>query len=125
MQISKKIIKLREKKYKPGIKCPGSFFKNIKILDIGKPKQIQKFLSQMEHPLVMYGKVPVGYLLEKVNANGEKQGNIRVAQYHGNLIYNTGGAKARDVRLLAERLKKKVQKKFGIMIEEEIQYLGE
>ena len=71
----------------------------------------------------MFGKVPAGDLLDEIGAKGMRQGGIRVASHHGNLIYNPNGGSARDVEKLARRLKSRVKKKFGIMIEEEVQYL--
>lgn len=114
---SRKIIKLREKKYIPGLKCPGSFFKNLIFSEI-KPKiaiPVEK---------ILYGKVPAGYLLEEVGARGMREGSILVANHHGNLIYNPNGGRASDVIKLAGRLKNLVKRKFGIRIEEEVQYLG-
>lgn len=114
-KISKGIIKLRAIKYKPGLKCPGSFFKNLKAKDI-------KITAELM-PAVVYGKLPAGYLLEAVGAKGMKAGNIRVASHHANLIYNGGDGRAADVKKLASRLKALVKKRFGIIIDEEVQYL--
>jgi len=47
-----------------------------------------------------------------------------VASHHGNLIFNNGKGRAGDVRALSMALKEKVRKKFGIELEEEIQYVG-
>lgn len=121
-QISRQIIRLRQKKYKPGLKCPGSFFKNIKLADL--PAQIQRKLTNLVPPnKVAYGKIPAGHLLEEIGAKGMQMGSIRVAKHHGNLIYNPDGGRATDVRMLAKRLKALVKNKFGITIEEEVQYL--
>ena len=123
MEISRDIIKLREKKYKPGLKCPGSFFKNIKISDIQPATLRQKFVKKIPSARIMYGKVAAGYLLEQVHAKGLRQGDIRVAAHHANLIYNPNGGKSADVRKLARKMKKMIKAKFGIKIEEEVQYL--
>jgi UDP-N-acetylmuramate dehydrogenase len=48
-----------------------------------------------------------------------------VADYHGNLIINTGGAMAKDIWSLAKILQERVEKKFGFMLEPEVQLLGE
>ncbi len=121
-KISKDIIELREKKYKPGLLCPGSFFKNIIVKDL-KPIVREKLLSKIDNSKIMYGKVPAGYLLEEVGAKGMRSGGMRVAKHHGNLIYNAGGGKARDIIKLARILKDRVSKKFGVRLEEEVQYL--
>ena len=49
-------------------------------------------------------------------------GKIQVAKHHGNLIMNTGGGTARDVKKLAAILKRRVKSKFGIELEEEVRY---
>src|SRR3989344_673473 len=124
VKISRDIIKLRAKKYRPGLHCPGSFFKNIKLIDI-KPKALRnKFIKKIEPNRIMYGKVPAGYLLDQIGARGMRQGRIRVANHHGNLIYNSVGGEASDVDTLSKRLTALVKNKFGIKIEEEVQYLG-
>lgn len=120
---SREIIKLRAKKYRPGLKCPGSFFKNIKLADIKPVSKRRSFLRKIPPSRIRHGKVPAGYLLEEVGAKSTRQGSIRVAAHHANLIYNPNGGKAPDVVKLARRLKKLVKNQFGITIEEEVQYL--
>ncbi|OGF66601.1 UDP-N-acetylenolpyruvoylglucosamine reductase [Candidatus Giovannonibacteria bacterium RIFCSPHIGHO2_01_FULL_48_47] len=118
-RISREIIKLREKKYRPSLLCPGSFFKNIIFKNL--PKSAQKKIPPDK---VMYGKVSAGYLLEVVGAKGLSKGGIKIAKHHANLFYNSGGGKAQDIKKLAIILKDRVMKKFGVELEEEVQYLG-
>lgn len=114
---SKEIITKREAKYHPGIKCPGSFFKNVLVADISK-----KSLELIDQDVVIEGKIPAGYLLAEVGAKGMRVGGIEIAAYHGNLFINKGKGTAKDVKELAAILKKKVDDRFGIMLEEEIRY---
>lgn len=121
---SKEIIKLREEKYRPGLWCPGSFFKNIVVKDI-KPAALRKtFLAKFAEDKIRYGKVTAGYILELIGAKGMEYGGIKVAKHHGNLIYNSGKGKAAEVKKLAKILKIKVKRKFGLELEEEVQYLN-
>ena len=113
---------MREKKYWPGLKCPGSFFKNIKLSEISSNAR-KRILSIIPKEKILYGKLPAGVLLEEVGAKGIHQGTIRVADHHANLIYNPGGGKAADVKKLAQNLRKLVKTRFGVIIEEEVQYL--
>jgi UDP-N-acetylmuramate dehydrogenase len=122
-KISRDIIQLRKQKYRPGLRCPGSFFKNILLADIKPLKRRQAFLDKVPANMIQYGKVPAGYLLESVGAKGMREGGIAVAEHHGNLIYNTGHGTAREIKKLAEILKAKVKKTFGILLEEEVRYL--
>src|SRR3989344_1836446 len=121
-KISNDIIKLRQKKYRPGLLCPGSFFKNIVIKNL-KTGVRNKLLAKIDHSRVMYWKVPSGYLLEEVGAKGMSCGKIKVARHHGNLFYNAGGGRAGDIKKLASILKGRVYRKFGVRLEEEVQYL--
>jgi len=50
-------------------------------------------------------------------------GGIRVADYHANLIYNSGGGTAEELRQIIETLKLNVKNTYGLELEEEVQYL--
>ncbi len=121
--ISKEIIKMRGKKYPRTLLCPGSFFKNIVIEKIRPISLRNNFLSKIPKDKINHGKVTAGYLLESVGAKSMKSGKIKVAEYHGNLIYNMGDGKYADIINLTNILKDKVKKKFGIVLEEEVQYI--
>ena len=120
---SKKIIKLREEKYHPGLLCPGSFFKNIIIDDIKPMALRKKILEKIDKNKIMFGKIPIGYILEIIGARGMKCGGIKLAKHHGNLIYNSGKGKTSQIRKLSKMLKDKVKRKFGLNLKEEIQYI--
>jgi UDP-N-acetylmuramate dehydrogenase len=116
-KISRDIIRLRLKKYRPGLRCPGSFFKNVLVDEVPKSS-----LGRIDRAKIIEGKIPAGYLLEQVGAKGMRVGGILIAPFHGNLFINRGGAAARDVRGLAQILKRRVNRRFGIRLEEEIRY---
>ncbi|MCP6720087.1 MAG: UDP-N-acetylmuramate dehydrogenase [Patescibacteria group bacterium] len=116
-KVSRDIIKLRLKKYKPDLRCPGSFFKNVLVRDVSK-----KTLLRIDKSKIIEGKIPTGYLLEEVGAKGMCVGGIEIADFHGNLFINKRRGTAADVKKLAQILKSRVKKKFGIELEEEIQY---
>lgn len=116
---SREIITVREKKYKPGIKCPGSFFKNVLVKDVSK-----EVLDKIKKEKIIEGKIPAGYLLEEVGARGMREGGIYIADFHGNLLVNDGTGKAEDVKKLAARLKGMVRERFGIELEEEVRFVS-
>ena len=70
------------------------------------------------------GKIPAAWFLEQVGAKGMQIGEIHVAAYHANLLYNSGAGTAADLRALIVELKRRVSERFGIEIEEEVQYVG-
>jgi len=114
---SREIIALREKKYRPGLRCPGSFFKNVLVKSL-----TPESLDRIDRRKIIDGKIPAGYLLEAVGAKGMRAGGIVIARFHGNLFINQGGGTACDVRALARELKNKVKRRFGIQLEEEVRY---
>jgi len=59
-----------------------------------------------------------------VGAKGMSRGDIHVADYHANLIYNAGGGTAADLCALIAELKARVRRQFGVEVEEEVQYVG-
>lgn len=116
---SNEIRNLRKKKYPPEMKCPGSFFMNLWFDQLPKETQVQIPAEKIKG-----GKIAAGYLLEQVGAKGRKLGGAAVADYHGNLIYNTGGAKAAEVWELAKQLRGEVQARLGVTLIPEVQFIG-
>ena len=117
-KISQNIIKIRRKKYKPGLRCPGSFFKNVLVTEVSS-----KALKKIDEQKIIQGKIPAGYLLEEVGARGKNLGGISIALFHGNLLINNGRGTYLEVRKMASRLKQLVKKRFGITLEEEVRYM--
>jgi UDP-N-acetylmuramate dehydrogenase len=109
-----RILKIRNEKYPPTMKCAGSIFKNLMLADLPPGVMIPD-------RVIREGKVPSAYFLEAVGAKGLSIGGLRVADYHANLIYNEGGGTARDLWHLIETLKIGVWEKFGMRLEEEVQ----
>jgi UDP-N-acetylmuramate dehydrogenase len=112
------ILKIRNRKYPPTMRCAGSIFKNLLFAEL--PEALRE---QIPEGLVREGKVPSAYFLEQVGAKGMSNGQVRVADYHANLIYNADGGTARQVHDLIETLKQRVLDRFGLRLEEEIQYV--
>lgn len=113
------ILEKRLVKYPKGIKCPGSFFKNLVAERL--PKEI---LSKIPKEMIVYGKLPAGSLLEEVGAKGQHLDNIEIASYHANLFINKGNGKAADFYELAKKYAAKVKEKFGITLEPEVQLIN-
>ena len=62
-------------------------------------------------------------MIEECGLKGKKVGNVKISEKHSNFIVNLGNGKAKDVMRLIKIIKNKVKKKFGVVLEEEIQYL--
>jgi UDP-N-acetylmuramate dehydrogenase len=110
------ILKVRNEKYPPTMKCAGSIFKNLLLRDLPAGVDVPP-------AVVREGKVPAAYFLEKAGAKGLAIGGLRVADYHANLIYNQSNGTSRDLWHLIETLKIGVFDQFGIRLEEEVQRL--
>jgi UDP-N-acetylmuramate dehydrogenase len=113
------ILAIRNEKYPPTMKCAGSIFKNFLLAEL--PPAVA---ADLPANVIREGKVPSAYFLEKAGAKGLSQGDIHVAAYHANLIFNGGAGTASDLRVLIGNLKRRVHDLFGITLEEEVQYVG-
>ncbi len=66
-----------------------------------------------------------GALIDLAGLKGHRVGGAAVSEVHGNFIVNEGGASAREVRALIDRCRAAVRERFGIVLREELVYLGE
>jgi UDP-N-acetylmuramate dehydrogenase len=66
-----------------------------------------------------FGK-PAGRLIDEAGLRGTRAGGAEIAPWHGNIIVNTGGASASDVKALIARAAAEVKRKFGFVLECEI-----
>jgi UDP-N-acetylmuramate dehydrogenase len=112
------ILKIRNEKYPPTLRCAGSIFKNLLVKDL--PKSVRTLVPPT---VIREGKVPSAYFLEQVGAKGMCVGGIRVADYHANLLFNAGPGTAAEARELIGMLKSRVRERYGLELEEEVQYL--
>ena len=67
---------------------------------------------------------PAGYLIEKSGAKGLTIGDAQVSTKHANFIINRGSATASDILKLIEKVEAMVERKFGIKLEREIDFLS-
>ena len=114
-----KILRLRREKFPEQMRCAGSVFKNLVAKDL--PEETCRLIPP---EAIREGKIPAGWFLERVGAKGLCFGGIRVTDYHANLIFNQGDGTAEDFFSLAQELKRRVEDRFGIRLEEEIRYVG-
>ncbi len=109
----------RDRKFPPTMKCAGSIFKNLLAADLSP-----ELFEHIPPRVIREGKVPAAYFLEEVGAKGMMRGDIRVTDYHANVIYNADAGTARDLVDLIRELKARVNDRFGLILEEEVQYVG-
>jgi UDP-N-acetylmuramate dehydrogenase len=114
-----KILATRNRKYPPTMKCAGSIFKNYLLAELPASAA-----AEVPAGVVIEGKVPSAWFLEQIGAKGMCAGDIHVADYHANLIYNAGSGTARELTGIIRELKKRVEDRWGMPLEEEVQYVG-
>jgi UDP-N-acetylmuramate dehydrogenase len=66
-----------------------------------------------------------GRLLEAAGLKGERIGGAEVSPRHANFVVNVGGATARDVLLLMQRMRARVRERFEITLETEVRLVGD
>ena len=118
-RVADDIVRTRNEKFPPTLKCAGSIFKNLLLAHLAPDVR-----SQIPESVIREGKVPAAFFLERIGAKGMSRGDIHVAAHHANLIYNGGRGTAGDLCALIDLLKQRVLDSFGVKLEEEVQYLG-
>lgn len=108
----------QKKSHQPlGHQCAGCAFKNIAISRMNPDAEIQtEFLQK--------GFVPAGYLIEKAHMKNHVIGRAMVSPKHANFMINLGGASAADIYELMQVVKERVYDYCGVLLEEEVQYIG-
>jgi UDP-N-acetylenolpyruvoylglucosamine reductase len=66
-----------------------------------------------------------GQLLDAAGAGGLAVGGARLSPKHANFVENTGDATTEDVLAVMAAARRRVQERFGVILEPEVQILGE
>lgn len=64
-------------------------------------------------------------LIEACGLKGLRVGGAMVSPLHANFIVNAGGATAADIETVIDRVRERVQKETGIVLEQEVRIVGE
>jgi len=70
-----------------------------------------------------FGK-PTGQIIDELGLKGMKKGGAQIAPFHGNIVINTGNAKASDIHALMDEVAAKVKEKTGFILEPEVLFVG-
>lgn len=82
--------------------CAGSVFKNNR--EFGEPS---------------------GRIIDRCGLRGTQIGGARISDRHGNIIINTGGASAADIRALVTETRERVYRETGLLLEPEVLFVGD
>jgi UDP-N-acetylmuramate dehydrogenase len=66
-----------------------------------------------------------GQIIDELGLRGLRIGGAQVAPWHGNIIINTGGAGAADIRSLTDQIAARVKAERGLELEREILFVGD
>lgn len=105
----------------PKYPSAGCIFKNLMVSDLVDKAIVQQ---AVESGKSKEGKLACGYLIDLVEFKGKQVGGALVTPEHGNFIVNYDQATAQDVQSLINEIKQAVKEKFGINLQEELQYFG-
>ncbi len=76
-----------------------------------------------------YFKRPPGFfagaLIEQCGCKGLRVGGAEVSEKHAGFVVNRGGATCCDVLALESEIRHRVQERFGVTLEREVQFIGE
>jgi UDP-N-acetylenolpyruvoylglucosamine reductase len=91
-----------------------------------QPSGIKTFGSTFKNPDdPRAGGRSAGQLLEAVGCQGLQHGGARFSSKHANFVENAGGASTADVLALMAEGRRRVHERTGVVLEPEVQVLGE
>lgn len=108
----------RNKTQPKGVPSTGCIFKNYEFFE-PDPRW-----ENVPEEFLIKKRIPAGWLIEQAGLKGHRVGDAMISEAHGNFTVNMGHATATDVHALVAKVKEGVAEKFGIDLEEEIQYIG-
>ncbi len=100
----------------------GCMFKNIDITQ----EDLQRVSKKLDIPAEMSGqqRMSAGWLIDKLDLKGKAIGDAQVSEAHGNFLVNKGNATADQIVQLIGLIKTRARDEYGILLEEEVQYIG-
>jgi len=90
-----------------------------------QPSGIKTFGSTFKNPPDAPGGRTAGQLLEAAGCQGLRHGGARFAPKHANFVENAGEASTADVLELMAEGRRRVKERFGVVLEPEVQVLGD
>lgn len=119
-RIAKSHMRYRRERHPLEYPNAGSIFKNcdVRKMPARWRKHFASIIKTDPFPVI-----PTAAIIAAAGLKGQRIGDIQVSTKHPNYIVNLGNGRAKDVVRLVEKVKQRVQKKFGVLLEEEIQFV--
>lgn len=114
-----KVYQAQRRAKQPLSPSAGSFFKNV------SNQALAESLPGLTPGMRAAGVIPAGFLSEACGLKGYRVGGAQVSEKHANFLINAGGATASDLRNLASQVRSTVHAEFGVILEEEVMYVGD
>lgn len=102
----------------------GCLFKNFEYTNESDLEKLRREGDEVPSEMLQQKRITAGWLIDKLGLKGTTVGKAQVSTVHGNFLVNLGGARAQDVLALSSLVKMKVRDELGILLEDEVQYLG-
>ncbi len=106
-----------------GAASAGCLFKNIDA-DAPTRARIEERFGPIPASPGSPGRIPAGWLIERVGLKGVRSGRTRVSERHANFAVCEAGATASDLQVLSERVRGHVAVETGLRLESEVRFLG-
>lgn len=126
--IRKAVIAIRESKLPDPAKVgnAGSFFKNPVVPENVALELKLRYPEMPLYPVEAgYFKIAAGWLIEKAGWKGKSMGKSAVHDKQALVIINKGGATGREIFELSEMITKDIYRKFNLILEREVQVVGD
>lgn len=100
----------------------GCMFKNIDVTE----EDLQRLSKKLDIPAEMSRsrRLSVGWLIDQLDLKGKTIGGAKISEKHGNFLINTGEATADNIVQLIALIKTRARNEYGMVLEEEVQYVG-
>lgn len=121
------VIAIRESKLPDPDKIgnAGSFFKNPVVDSILAEQLKAEFPTMPVYPAGEgKSKLAAGWLIEQCGWKGYREGNVGVNEKQALVLVNYGGISGKEVYQLAQKIKRSVNDRFAILLEEEVNFIG-
>jgi len=101
----------------------GCMFKNF---DISSDEELEQIKTKLEltPEMIASRRISVGWLIDQLDLKGFGIGGAKVSEKHGNFLVNSGNATADEIVQLIAFIKTRARDTYGIILQEEVQYVG-
>lgn len=114
-----KVHTLYKRSHQPlNLPSAGCMFKNYELK--AGDDNIQKKFSRF----VQHNRIPAWAFIVQAGLAGKRLGDVEINEQHANFFVNRGKGSADQVVMLASLTKQQVRDRFGVQLQEEVQFIG-